>query len=307
MANKLSVVVPIFNEQLIIDELYKRLKKSLDPLNISHEIIFINDGSSDNSLNILKKLAKNSNQVKVISFSRNFGHMSSVNAGLLASSGQYVVIMDGDLQDPPEIIPKLLQKAKEGFDVVFAVKKKRKENILRRVLFRSFYRILNSISQFKMPLDAGTFSLLNRKVADILIKLPERNKYFSGLRSWVGFKQTGIIYEREPRFAGQPASFSRLFKLALDGMLSFSYIPLRLASFLGFIFATVAFGLILLVILLRIFLGFGIVGWASTMSTVLLMGGVQLITLGIIGEYLARIYDEVKNRPEYIISEKINL
>lgn len=300
----LSLVIPIFNEALTIPELYRRLQKTLQPLELNHEIIFINDGSSDNSLKLLKSLRQKDHRVKILSFSRNFGHMSAIAAGLNVSGGKKVVLMDADLQDPPEIIPKML-KATKGFEVVYGVKSKRKEGLVRRLLFTYFYRLLNFIAAHKMPLDAGTFSVLDRRVVDILNQLPERNKYFSGLRSWTGFSQTGIIYERDPRFAGPPASYQRLVKLALDGMISFSYIPLRLASFLGFICAILAFGFIGLVIMSRIFLGFGIVGWASTMSTVLLIGGIQLITLGIIGEYLARIYDQVKNRPEYIIAEKI--
>ena len=181
---------------------------------------------------------------------------------------------------------------------------KRKEKALKRLLFSAFYRILDKISVYKMPLDAGTFSLIDKKVVRILTNLEEKNMYFSGLRSWVGFSQKGIIYERDKRFTGKPTSFRKLLKLAMDGFFSFSYIPLRIASFLGFIFALFAFLMIIFVIGMRIFFNWGIVGWASTLSMILLIGGVQLITLGIIGEYLARIYDQVKGRPEYIISDR---
>lgn len=305
MTKELSVVIPIFNEEKNLSELYTRLKNTLVSITKNHEIIFVDDGSFDNSLELLKDFNKQDPHVKVISFSRNFGHMPAISAGLKLASGEKVVLMDADLQDPPEVIEKMYLKSQEGYNVVYGTKTKRKEGWLKRFLFASFYRILNSISQYKMPLDAGTFSLFDKKVADILVNLPERNKYFSGLRSWVGFSQTSVTYERGARSLGDATSFKKLIKLALDGMVSFSYIPLRLASFLGFIFALIAFGFIVLVFLARFFLGFGIVGWASTMSTVLFIGGVQLITLGIIGEYLARIYDEVKNRPEYIISQKI--
>lgn len=300
----LSVVIPIFNEEETIPKLYTRLKKVLKDLSLTYEIIFIDDGSKDQSFIRLKELRDKNNQIKLISFSRNFGHMSAVSAGLKHSSGNKVVLIDGDLQDPPEIIPEMLKKAKD-FEVVYGIKKKRKEGFLRRLLFKSFYLLLNTISPYKMPKDAGTFSVIDKKVVNILNSLPERNKYLSGLRAWIGFAQTGIIYERDARFAGKPASLTRLFKLALDGMISFSYIPLRLSSFLGFTFASLAFVFIIIVVILRVFFEWGIVGWASTLSTVLLIGGVQLITLGIIGEYLARIYDEVKQRPEYIITQKI--
>lgn len=304
MKIKLSIVLPVWNEEKIIPELYRRLKTVLNKTNKLYEIIFINDGSTDQSLLLLKKLQKKDKKIKIISFSRNFGHMPAVMAGLKHASGEKVVVMDSDLQDPPECIPKMCVLSLQGFDVVYGTKKKRKEGVFRKILFASFYKILNKISQHEMPFDAGTFSLLNRKVVEILTSLSERNKYFSGLRAWTGFSQTSLVYEREARFAGKSASFRRLFKLAADGLISFSYIPLRLASFLGFIFASLAFIFIILVIILRLMFGFGIIGWASTLITILLLGGIQLITLGIIGEYLARIYDEVKNRPEYIISEK---
>lgn len=299
---EISAVIPIFNEEKNIPVLYKHLIPVLKKISSSYEIIFVNDGSGDKSLENIKALRKRNNKVKFLSFSRNFGHMAALDAGLSAAGGKYIVIMDADLQDPPEVILKMYEKSRDGFDVVYGIKRKRKEGLLKRILFKSFYRIINSISSYKMPLDTGTFSLMNRKVVNILLSLPEKNKYFSGLRSWVGFSQTGVIYSRGARYSGKPATFRRLIKLALDGMISFSYLPLKIASLLGFTFATLAFIFIFIVFVLRIFFQAGIVGWASTMSAILLIGGIQLITLGIIGEYLARIYDEVKNRPEYIIS-----
>lgn len=303
----LSVVIPIFNEEKNIRPLYRRLKPVARDLAKAHEIIFVNDGSNDGSLNEISTLRKKDKTVKAISFSRNFGHMPAVVAGLASAKGKRIVIMDADLQDPPEVIVKMWKEFNKGFDVVYGIKRKRKESFLKKFLFRSFYRILNSISSYKMPLDSGTFSLIDRKVADILINLPERNKYLSGLRAWIGFKQTGVVYERQKRNAGKEASLRRLINLALDGLLSFSYLPLRLASVLGFIAASTAFIFIAVVVALRIFFGFGLVGWASTLSAILLLGGVQLITLGIIGEYLARIYDQVKSRPEYIIAKKFGI
>jgi len=190
--------------------------------------------------------------------------------------------------------------------VVYGVKKKRKENFIRVYMMKVFYRLLSKISNIKIPLDAGTFSLVTRKVVNHINELPERNKYYSGLRAWAGYSQTGITYERAKRYKGKEASYARLFKLAMDQIVSFSFVPLKLASFLGFIFSFIAFLMIIVLFILKFFVNLGIVGWTSTITTILLIGGVQLITLGIIGEYLARIYDEVKHRPEYIVKEKIN-
>ena len=304
MSIKISVVIPVFNEEGNVPVLYKRLKKTLNGISKNHEIIFVNDGSADKTLNQIKRLRKQDRKTKYLSFSRNFGHMPAVVAGLKSATGSKVVLMDADLQDPPELIEKMYHRSLKGYDVIYGVKTKRKEKALKRLLFSAFYRILDKISVYKMPLDAGTFSLIDKKVVRILTNLEEKNMYFSGLRSWVGFSQKGIIYERDKRFTGKPTSFRKLLKLAMDGFFSFSYIPLRIASFLGFIFALFAFLMIIFVIGMRIFFNWGIVGWASTLSMILLIGGVQLITLGIIGEYLARIYDQVKGRPEYIISDR---
>lgn len=306
METKISAVVPIFNEEGNIEPLYKHIKSTFQNIDKNFEIVFINDGSVDRSLPLLKKLSRKDKRVKVLSFSRNFGHMSAINAGLAHSSGKKVAVMDADMQDPPHIIEKMYKKSLEGYDVVYGVKKKRKEGFFRKFLFKYFYRIMDKISSLKMPLDAGTFSVLDRKIVNIIVNLPEKNKYFSGLRAWTGFKQIGVVYERGKRYKGKEASLSRLFKLAMDGIVSFSFVPLRIASFLGFIFSAFAFILIIVLFVLKFFVNLGIVGWTSTISTILFIGGIQLITLGIIGEYLARIYDEVKRRPEYIIEEKIN-
>lgn len=307
MTVNISVVIPVFNEEKNIPVLYERLKKELSLLSNSYEIIFVNDASSDKSIDEIKKIRKENKKVKFISFSRNFGHMSALNAGINFTKGEIVILMDADLQDPPEVISKMYNKLITGYDVVYGIKTNRKEGLIKKSLFRSFYIILNKISSFKMPLDSGTFSIMNKKVINILKNLPERNKYLSGLRSWVGFKQTGVIYERAKRYSGKPVSFGKLVSLAINGFVSFSYIPLRVATFFGFILAILSFVMILFVFFARFYLGWGIVGWTSTLTAILFIGGIQLITLGIIGEYLARIYDEVKNRPEYIISEKSGL
>lgn len=305
MIPQISIIIPVFNEERNIPLLYERLIKTLKGITNKYEIIFINDGSTDETLSAIRKIHKKNKLVKAISFSRNFGHMSAVDAGIKSSKGKKVVLMDADLQDPPELIEKLYKKSLEGFDIVYAIKAKRQEGLLRNFLFKYYYLILNKLSSYQMPEHAGTFSLMDRKIVDILANLDERNKYFSGLRAWAGFSQTGILYRRPKRYTGKPASMRRLVKLGLDGIFSFSYLPLRLASILGFFFAFIAFLFIIVVLYARFFLGYGLIGWASTMSSLLLIGGVQLITLGIIGEYLARIYDEVKHRPNFIISEKI--
>jgi len=306
MKIKISVVVPIYNEEGNIEILFSKLNETLKRITNDFEIIFINDGSFDRSYDLLKQISKKDKKVKIISFSRNFGHMAAINAGLEHCLGERVVVMDADLQDPPFVIEKMYKKSLEGFDVVYGVKKKRKESFIRVYMMKVFYRLLNKISNIAIPLDAGTFSLVTRKVVDHINGLPEKNKYFSGLRAWTGYSQTGVTYERAKRYKGKEASYTRLFKLAMDQIIAFSFVPLKLASFLGFIFSLVAFLMIIILFVLKFFVNLGIVGWTSTITTILLIGGVQLITLGIIGEYLARIYDEVKRRPEYIIEQKIN-
>jgi dolichol-phosphate mannosyltransferase len=303
----ISIVVPAYNEEKNILILYQRLKKALREISNSYEIIIIDDGSKDNTLKNIQKLSKKDKKVKGISFSRNFGHMSALSAGIKRSTGKKVALIDADLQDPPEVIPKMWKKSNQGYEVVYGIKKKRKEGAAKKILFDGFYKILETLSNYKMPSNVGTFSLIDRRVVEVINNIPEKNKYLSGLRAWVGFKQTGIIYEREKRSYDQASSFKKLFKLASDAIFSFSYIPLRIASIIGIICATIALIGIIAVIMLRLFFGWGIVGWASTLVTILLFSSIQLITLGIIGEYLARIYDEVKNRPEYVIKEMIGL
>lgn len=301
---EISIVVPVYNEATNLHEFYKRITKTLRSLNLIYELIFVNDGSKDKSIEIIKKFSRKDRQVKFISFTRNFGQMAAISAGLQHAKGKKIIVMDADLQDPPEVIPKMYKKAKEGYEIVYGTKIKRKEGFIKRTLFELFYKILGNIAQLKMPPNAGTFSIIDNKVARTLVGLPERNKYFSGLRVWTGFSQTSITYERHARLSGKAKPLKSLFSLALNGLVSFSYLPLRVASLFGFFFAFTSFVLIAAVIIGRLVLGWGIVGWASSVSLTLFIGGVQLITLGIIGEYLARIFDEVKARPEFVIREK---
>ena len=302
----LSVIIPVFNEETILAELYKRIKNSLDRYGHEYEILFIDDGSRDSSLNLIRELSKSDHRIVGISLSRNFGQQEAVKAGVDNARGRVIILMDGDLQDPPEVLPQLIAKGDEGWDVVYAIKKKRKENFIKRFAFWSFYRIIRYTANIELPLDSGIFSLMKRKVVDHLSAMPEHNPYLTGLRAWVGFRQTSITYEREARYQGKPKqTLSRLAKLALDGLFSFSILPLRLASILGLLVSGIAFIVLMIILYQKLFTDLLIPGLASVMAAITFLGGVQLLTIGIIGEYIGRIYDEVKQRPPYIISEYI--
>lgn len=301
-----SVVIPIFNEEEIIPELWRRLSDILDRLDSSSEVIFINDGSVDNSLELLKEINHKNQEVKIISFSRNFGHQCALSAGIDHTNGKAVILMDGDLQDSPEAIISFLQLWQQGYDVVYAIRKNRKEKWLKRLAFKSFYYIQKKLSGIVTPMDAGIFSLMDRKVILTLRQMPERNKYLSGLRAYAGFKQIGVYIERGPRYRGQPkVSVSKLFKLAFDGIFSFSTIPLKIATILGLVSAIISFIIGLIGLYVKFILGQEFLSWAYGLTTTFFMGGIQLLSLGIIGEYIGRIYDEVRQRPYYIIQEKI--
>lgn len=303
---KYSVVIPIYNEEDTIPELYNRLENVFSKIGESYEIVFVNDGSRDNSMDVLKKYAAKNKSVKVIEFSRNFGLQIAYSAGIDHASGEAVVVMDGDLQDPPELIPDLIAKWKEGYDVVYTIKTKRKENFLKRFAFASFYRILRSISSIEMPLDAGSFSVMDRKIINIFKSLPERNRLVSGIRAWIGFKQVGIPFARDARFSGEPRqTFFKLMRMATDGLFSFSTVPIRIATFLGSIACGFALIAIMVAVLLKLFTNYAPTGWPSLMIAVMFFGGVQLIFIGILGEYIGRIYEEVKDRPLYLVKEKV--
>lgn len=301
-----SVVIPIFNEEETIPELWRRLSNILDRLDSSSEVIFINDGSVDNSLELLKEINQKNQEVKIISFSRNFGHQCALSAGIDHTNGKAVILMDGDLQDSPEAIISFLQLWQQGYDVVYAIRKNRKEKWLKRLAFKSFYYIQKKLSGIVTPMDAGIFSLMDRKVILTLRQMPERNKYLSGLRAYAGFKQIGVYVERGPRYRGEPKmSIYKLFKLAFDGIFSFSTIPLKMATILGLVSAIVSFIIGLIGIYVKFILGQEFLSWTYGLTTTFFMGGIQLLSLGIIGEYIGRIYDEVRQRPYYIIQEKI--
>ncbi len=303
---KISIVTPVLNEESVLSEFYNRVRKVLELNSVFFEIIFVNDGSTDKTPSILLNLHNKDSRVKIISFSRNFGHASAISAGLNFASGDATIVMDADLQDPPEVLESFIKKWKEGYHIVNGIKTKRKENFIKRFCYWFFYRLLSGVSSLKIPLDAGAFCLMDRRVVDIVNSLPERNRFLTGLRTWTGFRYYNLEFERADRFAGKTKySLKKLFRLAADGIFSFSYVPLRLTAVLGFVIASISLIAILIVVYLRLFAHtLPVSGFASTIIVILFLGGMQLMTIGLLGEYIARIYDEVKRRPLYVIKEK---
>ena len=300
----LSVVIPIFNEEAILPELAERLSRCLWELGLPYEIIFVDDGSTDHSGEVLERLAADS-RIRLVQLSRNFGLTVAVTAGLDHATGELIALMDGDLQDAPADVPKLVAKVQEGYDVVYAIRTRRKESVLKRAVVFAFYRLLSRMTSTPLPVDSGLFSVMTRPVVDALKQLPERSRYLSGLRAWVGFKQCGIPIERATRRAGAPRqTLRKLSRLAIDGMVSFSYVPLRLATGAGIVTAilSVAGGL------WAVYMRFSSVnpppGWTSIVLIILFLGSVQLLALGVIGEYIGRVYDEVKARPLYVVRQR---
>ncbi|EMI09303.1 glycosyltransferase family 2 protein [Anoxybacillus gonensis] len=302
---KYSVVIPVYNEALVIRETYKRLKRVMEQTDGVYELLFVNDGSKDETLDILKELAIRDDTVKYLDFSRNFGHQIAITAGMDYASGEAIVIIDADLQDPPELILEMIGKWKEGYDVVYAKRTKRKgETFFKKATAYAFYRLLQAATEIDIPLDTGDFRLIDRKVRDELVGMRERSRFVRGLVSWVGFKQTAIEYERDERFAGETKyPLKKMIRFSLDGITSFSYKPLKLASLLGFLLSFVSVVWMIAVLYLKLFTHSTVTGWSSLVMTVLFFNGVVLIMLGVIGEYIGRIYDEVKHRPLYILKE----
>ena len=300
----LSVVIPIYNEQATLSELYRRLMHVLSEnlAELAYEIVFVNDGSTDGSIQILSELHADDPAVKVMNLSRNFGHQAALTAGLDYAKGDAVICMDGDVQDPPEIIPTLVARWRDGNDVVYAVRKLRKEGFIKRGCYAAFYRLLRRLSMVSVPLDAGDFALMDRRVVDCLKALPERSRFIRGLRTWVGFRQTGVEYEREKRFAGTPKyTWPKLVHLAVSGLLSFSALPLRMATAVGFMISFCSLLGIIVALYLKLFTDQAIPGWTATVIPMLVLGGIQLLSIGILGEYIAQIFDEVKRRPLYLV------
>ena len=308
---KISLVIPFLNEEKVIVSLLEKIEENIAKLRYEFEIIFVDDGSNDKTLEFIKEKSSKDSKYKYISLSRNFGHQTAVSCGLKHSKGDAVIIMDADLQDPPEILGKYLEKWEEGYEVVYAVRTKRKENFIKRFFYWSFYRILKLIVEIDIPLDSGDFSLIDRKVVEVLNSMPERNRFVRGLRAWSGFKQIGISYERAGRYAGDSKySFKKLLKLATDGILSFSTFPLTIAIKVGiFIFAVSIMGIIFTFIQRIYFDEFSKIGlapspgFATIVISILFLGGIQIFFLGIIGSYIVRIYDEVKRRPNWVIKD----
>jgi len=298
----MSIVAPVYNETDGLIEFHNRLRSVLESLDKTYEIILIDDGSDEATKQTLDRLLSVEPRLTVIELSRNFGHQMAISAGLNFASGDVIVIMDSDLQDPPETLPKFLRKIEEGYDVVYGIRKNRKENVIKKLCYASFYRLLKYLSNIEIPLDAGDFCVLRREAAEHLRKLPERNRFLRGMRSWVGFQQGGVTYDRDKRYAGKPKfTIRRLITLALDGILSFSYRPLRAISLTGIVVSAGAFLLALCYAVQRIKFGLNPPGFASVIVAIFFFAGLQLTTLGIIGEYIGRIYEEVKQRPLYII------
>lgn len=303
-----SVVIPVHNEEKNIMELYARLTRVLFSLNKPYEIIYVNDGSTDTSIDILHKIARSDKQVKIVDLSRNFGHQTAISAGISFASGKAAIIMDADLQDPPSVIPEFIKRWEDGFYVVYGIRRKRKESFFKRSCYFIFYRIQEKMAKISIPLDAGDFCLMDKKVVDILKKMPERNRFIRGIRSWIGFPQIGIEYERDSRFGGKPKySLRKLIRLAFDGIYSFSDIPLKISLIFGSFISILCFVFILYIIYQRLFYGTSIYGIATISVSILFLGGIQLIAIGVIGEYIGRIYDEVKQRPIFIIKQIVNL
>lgn len=302
----ISVVVPIYNEEENIRPLYDRLTLTLRSLvDDNYEIIFVNDGSKDSSLAIIKTLCTQDLHIKYIHLSRNFGHQNAVFAGLENSNGENIVIIDADLQDPPEVIKLLYQTIQKGFDVVYAQRKSRDgESWLKLFTAKYFYKLLNRLSEIAIPLDTGDFRIMTRKVCKTICQMPERNKFLRGQIAWSGFEQTSIEYERQSRHSGETKySYTKMFKFAMDGISAFSNIPLKMATFLGFLTAGIAVAMFARTMYVRLFTGDFVKGWSSLMVTMLFLGGVQLICIGILGEYLGRILDNVRGRPSYVIKD----
>ena len=308
---KISVVVPMYFEEDVVDECYKRLRNVLEALdNYTYEIIFVNDGSKDNTLFLLEQIAKKDENVKILSFSRNFGHQAAVTAGLKEVTGDAIIIIDADLQDPPETIRDMIKLWEQGNEVIYGKRKTRKgESAFKLFTAKMFYKTLNILSDVEIPKDTGDFRLVDRKVVDTINQMPEHNKFLRGLFSWVGYKQTAFEYERQERFAGKTKyPIRKMLKLASDGIVSFSTKPLKIVGVLGIISIIISIIILIYALISYIFnLNNLSAGWTSIMVTVTFFAGVQLLSIWVMSEYIGRIYDETKNRPQYIIDKKINI
>lgn len=303
----ISIIIPVYNEELVIKETYKRIKNVMENSKETYEVIFINDGSKDKTAYIIADICKSDKFIKLINFSRNFGHQPAITAGMDYAKGDAVVVIDADLQDPPEVILDMINLWKEGYHVVYGKRKKRKgETLFKKVTAKIFYRVLSSMTTVDIPTDTGDFRLIDKRVCNAMKNLGEKNRYVRGLVSWVGFNQTSVEYIRDERFAGETKyPIKKMIKFAMDGITSFSYKPLKIATSLGFLISLISFLYLLLVLYQKIFLDTTEVGWASVIAVILFSQGIVLMILGLMGEYIGRIYEEIKNRPIYIVNELI--
>ncbi len=305
---RLSLVLPVFNEAAVLPTLLDRLTEVLDKTPLDYEIIFVNDGSRDQSPQVLDRLAANNPRVKVLHLSRNFGHQAAVQAGLTHAQGDAVVLMDSDLQDAPEAIPQFVAAWREGYEVVYAIRTQRKENALKRFLFSAFHRLMSSVASVPIPADAGIFGLVDRRVARQIVAMGERDRYFPGLRSWVGFWQKGIVVERNARYDAHPrVSLMGLFRLAKTAMFSFSSLPLTIFHLIGISAGTVFVLLGSYSLFCRLFTHLAVPGWTSYILTGSFFGALNALGISILGEYVTRIYDQVRGRPSYVLDRAVNL
>lgn len=306
MRPEYSIVIPAYNEEDVLCETYKRLTAALASLE-NYELIFVNDGSRDQTAQIIYGFVKSDARVRLLNFSRNFGHQAAITAGIDYSRGDAVIIIDADLQDPPEVIPEMAHLWKQGYEVVYGKRKKRRgETAFKKASAKAYYRFLNKMTNVDIPVDTGDFRLLDRKVCNALKSLREKTRYVRGLVSWVGYKQIAVEYVRDERYAGETKyPLSKMIKFAMDGITAFSYRPLKLATSLGFLLSVGSFIYLLVIVFQRLFTNSTITGWASTIAVILLSQGIILMILGLMGEYIGRIYEEIKDRPLYIVSESL--
>jgi dolichol-phosphate mannosyltransferase len=301
----LSLVIPVFNEEATLDALFTTLRERLTALAISHEVVLIDDGSRDRTGEMIAEMTRRDPRFRSVHFSRNFGHQAAVTAGLHFARGSAVIVMDADLQDPPQLLASMIERWREGYHVVYAQRVKRHaEGVFKRGVAFIYYRLLQRLTDVDIPADTGDFCLMDRRVVDLLNRMPERNRYLRGLRAWLGFRQTAVQFERPPRYAGEPKyTFWKSLALGVNGIVAFSKVPLRLATYLGVVASATSIVLAAWAFYQRLVGGDTVRGWASTLVVILLLGGAQLLMIGVVGEYLSRIYDEVKQRPMYVIGE----
>jgi glycosyltransferase involved in cell wall biosynthesis len=301
-----TIIVPVYNEEAVIQESYRRLTRVMESTGEPYELLFINDGSEDRTAELIEGFAEKDECVELLDFSRNFGHQIAITAGMDYARGDAIVIIDADLQDPPELIPKMIEKWQEGYEVVYAKRSQRKgETLFKKWTAALFYRLIGAMAEVKIPLNTGDFRLMDRKVCDAMQSIREKNRFVRGLVSWVGFRQTAIEYVREERYAGETKyPLKKMLRFSMDGITSFSYKPLKMALYLGFLVSAVSFVYLIVSLGQKIFTASTVSGWSALIACLMLLNGVILIFIGILGEYIGRIYDETKNRPLYILRNK---